>query len=172
LLLPGKRRLSATASGELDGDTNLTKRASALYPNLTRIDVPYLSIGWHLYTRKQFKDKVSSLPLKKVRLGVLRGLLYTNELTKGVQPVEADGVSQLFNLLSSGRVNAVIFTGFTGDIFLANMFSSQQITKITPALSSEPIFYHLQNSEADLAAEITHSLQEMVDSGRIKEIKK
>jgi polar amino acid transport system substrate-binding protein len=172
VLLPGKRRLSVSSSGELDGDTNLTKRASNLYPTLIRVAVPYLSLNWHLYVRHEFKDKAKSLPLEKMRLGVLRGLLYTNELTKGMEPVEANGVFQLFNLLSSNRVDAVISTDFTGDIILAHKFRNQRIEKIIPPLSSEPVFHYLQSKHADLVPEITLSLQEMFDTGRIDEIKR
>ncbi len=171
VLLPGKRRLSMTANGELDGDINLTKRATKIYPELIRVDVPYMSLNWHLYVRSEFKEKASGLPLERLRLGVLRGLLFTNELTKGMQPVEANGVSQLFKLLTADRVDAVIFTAFTGDTVLTSHFSNHQIARLNPAISTEPVFHYLQRAHANLVPEITQSLQGMIDSGRIREIK-
>jgi len=171
MLLPGKRRLSVTANGELDGDTNFTKRATDIYPELIRVDVPYLSLNWHLFVRRELEEKAKTLQLTELRLGVLRGLLFTNELTKGMQPVEANGVTQLFKLLTANRVDAVIFTAFTGDSVLASLPSNQQITRINPPISSEPIFHYLHRNHRNLVPKIAQSLQGMVDSGRIVEIK-
>jgi len=168
--LPGRRSLAMGNSGLLAGEAGRTIKYQAIYPNMVLVEPSYVSIDWHLFVIDESLASADTINLETLRLGVLRGVLYTTKLTENMNPIFANSVDQLFNLLLLRRVDAVIFSGFTGDIVLASTLKKSVILKRKTPLSSEKIYHYLEPEYAILAPLISASLQQMLDSGKVKEI--
>jgi len=168
--LPGRRSLAMGHSGLLAGEAGRTIKYRAIYPDMVLVKPSYVSIDWHLFVMDESLAVANEVDLGALKLGVLRGVLYTKKLTENMNPVFADGVEQLFNLLISRRVDAIIFSGFTGDILLASKHKNSGVLKRKTPLFSEKIYHYLEPDYAVLAPFIGESLQLMLESGRVKEI--
>jgi ABC-type amino acid transport substrate-binding protein len=168
--LPGRRSLAMGNSGLLSGEAGRTIKYQAIYPNMVMVKPSYVSIDWHLFVIDEFLATANEVDLGTLKLGVLRGVLYTTKLTENMNPIFTNSVDQLFNLLLSRRVDAIIFSGFTGDILLAAKYKNSGAIKRKTPLFSEKIYHYLEPGYAILAPLIGESLQQMVESGRVKEI--
>lgn len=159
--LPGRRSLRASNDGTFDGEAarmlNLEKR----YPNLIRIPVPVRIVKQFAYSMTPVDHIKSWDDMKGLKVGFRRGVLITEEKTKGLRVILANGFPDLYRRLERGVVDIAILdeenhsTGKPRDFF-----RSPAPIEITP------LYHYVHNSRAYLVADLTNALRKMKQSGK------
>ena len=170
LFLPAARGTLLSTSGSIDGDAGRTTRFKDEYPHMLKVEPSYISISWHLFVMDPLLAEQRDVELTKIRLGVLRGVLFTDKLTEGLQPLEANSIDQLFHLLLADRVDAVIFSGFSGDRAITSTFKGKQILKRATPVHVEPIFLFLHPKHSLIVPKVSSALRLLTQSGQSKRI--
>ena len=166
--VPGNRSSYMSSNGEFDGDVARVEPVGRLYKDLVMVDVPFVDLETYLFARK---PELINRDLATLRLGMLRGVVYNERITSGLDPVYAKNAPQLLNLLMLERVDAVILSGFSGDLEIARNYPDGEFIKKLPALYSIPMYHYLHRNHVALVPKIAAALRQMLESGRIGEIK-
>ncbi len=104
------------------------------------------------------------------RVGVLRGVVYSDRLTKDYNPVKADSIVGLFRMLLADRIDLVLVTGLSGQQVLNRDFKDSKINIIRNDMVTLPIYHYLHQNYHHLLPVIQPVLREMVDSGETTRI--
>ena len=80
-------------------------------------------------------------------------------------------MTQLFELLRLNRIDAVLISGFSGDIEIAKNFPNNLFYKRKTPLESLGVTHFLHVRHRELVPKIAKSLRQMKESGRIQELR-
>lgn len=166
---PSTRSLSVSNSGEADGEVVRIKGAEKNYPNLIRVKSKICSTQATAY----FKGKAFKLygweSLKEYKIGYIRGHLYAQKGTEGMDTIEVRTHDSLFEMLDNGRIDIAIAQ--TADAL--NIISSKQlhgIIGLEPILVSMNLYHYVHKSHRALLPKIEAIINEMMLEGRLAEI--
>lgn len=169
--LPGKRALIQSSSGELDGESNRVEAIANKYPTLIKVPSSFDDV---VATAFYVDDKVilnSKDDLADYQIGILRGVLFSEKLTKGYQRHYANSVKSLFNMLVQKRVDVILFTRLSGHAEIARNHRSKGIKAFPVSLLRIPVFNYLHEKNRQIVDLIDPILQNMRSSGEVERIK-
>ena len=167
---PAKRALELSNEGITDGEIGRIRTINEQYPNLVRVEPPIYSHESYIFTKDiEFRvDGWSSL--KPYRIGIHRGHQYAVDGTAGMNVKQIDSDKQLLKMVDMGRLDVAVVNLLDAQKIIRDENLQGKLKMLEPAISVLPLYLYLHKSKAHLIPKISKSLQEMVDSGRLKEI--
>ena len=168
-LYPAKRALIMADAGRNDGELC---RVATLenYDNLIRIDPPLLMLTITAFVRKNWTNKLEIDSLSKYNLGVLRGVVYTEKLTRGMSRSVHNNLDTLFRLLSGNRLDIVLAMKGDGIRYIRKNGLEGSIMALELPLAEVPIHHYLHKKHINIVPQITEALRELYDSGKHRQI--
>jgi len=175
---PKARALATANSGKADGDAyriyDLQKITGGKFPNLIRVDAPYISIYWTAFVGDKNKDiKVTGWKdLANYRVAGIRGNkrmeARMNEFVPKENSTITNNYKNAFRMLLHGRVGVVVGKPAVGVNYLKKYKSLHMIGKF----EVQDIYMYLHKKHKQLIPKIEFELREMKKSGELLNIEK
>lgn len=176
--LPPMRSLAMSNDGLVDGEIFRSPRMESRFPDLVRVPV-LLAYGETAAFVIDPNIKIAEFSdLQSYRVGARIGLVAIEEALKGIDITYVENISQLFLMLSSGRLDVVVVPRDVGASIaysMANMpvyqdigLDLQSIKPLSPALDRGEIYHYLHSKNIDLVAPLTEILERMGADGSIE----
>ena len=173
---PSLRSLSASNSGELDGELhrvfNLHEITKGKYTNLLRIESELLSVSMVAYAIKKIKVN-SWKDLEGYSIGFFRGRNNIKDAIsivvkkENIQYLNSD--QQAFEMLKKGRIDVVITDKVRGENYLKSDVRYAEITNVG-RLSEARIYSYIHKKHHELVKELAKTIEVMKEKGEVSKI--
>jgi polar amino acid transport system substrate-binding protein len=175
---PKARALAMANAGDADGDAyrvyDLQKISGGKYPNLMRVDAPYISIYWTAFVSNNYKDiKVTGWKdLANYNVAAIRGNkkmeARLNEFVPKEKRTLVNSYEQAFKMLRRGRVDVVVGKPSVGVSYLKKHKDLHMIGEF----ENQNIYMYLHKKHKQLIPGIEFELRKMKKSGALLNIEK
>ena len=169
---PAKRALMMSNRGESDGELYRISNIDKNFKNLIMIPIPVYTMEGVIATQQHTQPYIWDIEQLKSHgiVGRVRGILWSEQLTTGLNEVVADDYKTLLKLLELERIDVALGARLT----LLDKLRESNIEGITiqePPLIEIRLYHYLHKKRADLVPEITKALRNMQQNNRINQIK-
>ena len=169
--LPGKRASLEAINGKFAGELARTEIYGRKHPALTRIPTPIFVVRGAAFAIEERVKLREAGDLAKYSIGVLRGIAYSDRLTKGLDRTYANNITQLFRMLERRRVDLVIVTDLSGETEIAANFQGAGIRMISDKLMVLPVYHYLHASFRHVVPEISGVLEQFEEQGKLAKLR-
>lgn len=167
---PAQRSLEMANSGQTDGEVARIAGTEDVFTNLCRVPTPLFTFKAVAFSKNKALKIQEWADLKGLRIGIIRGIRYSEINTKDMSPYFAEDVTHLFRLLNSGYISVAIATERAGNLELLNRFSESGITRVGSPLLQMPVYHFLHRKHERLIPQINAILLQMKSNGEIEQI--
>ena len=175
---PAARALISANSGEVDGDAyrvvDFHKKTGGKFPNLIRVDAPYLSIYFTAFVEDKNKDIVINdwKDLAPYKVAVIRGNktmeARVNEFVPKAQQSVVTFYDEAFKMLLLKRVDVVIGKPIIG----AKYLKENKNLHMRGKFQFQDIYIYLHKKHKDLIPKIEAELRHLKTIGALADIEK
>lgn len=166
----GKRALVISSDGHVDGELVRIGAVKDRYPALRQVPVPSLEAKGIVFVRQEDKGRITGSDLSKLRVGHLDGVVQAARFADGFDDVWlGHSAAELFQLLSSGKLDAVISDGFDGPLTIAQL-GLADVVPLGPPFQIEPMFHYIHEKKSHLVPKVAEILADMHARGEIEAI--
>ena len=171
LAFPGKRTLLVSNSGELDGELFRLDGITKKWSNLIPVPIPINYMEGVVITKgKSFKVEGWE-SLRPYRIGIRRGIRFTDNGTKGMDRQIVDSNDNLFKLLKHDRVDIIVVTRSNGlQAMKSQEFPNFRI--LEPPVEVYPLFHYLHIKHKELIPKLEAVLQGMLQESLFQKFRK
>jgi polar amino acid transport system substrate-binding protein len=155
--------------GEIDGLPARVAGLEARYPNLVRIPVAVVTVDAMAFGNRGPQVLNGWDSLRPYRVGILKGVQYAADGTRGMQTEAFADNAQLFAKLENNDVDYAVATRIEGVLMMREL-RTRKVTMLEPPLAKVVLYHYLHASHRDLAPKVTASLQAMEKEGRMRHI--
>ncbi|MBL4666006.1 MAG: transporter substrate-binding domain-containing protein [Sneathiella sp.] len=170
-LFPGKRALLKSSTGQVDGEVGRMFKVGKLYKNLVRIPTPFIFLNPSVFAIKHQVRINSKEDLENYRSGVLRGIIFSDNLTKNYPRTFGNNMVQLFGMLVDDRVDLIIAAEVTGKLVVATNFPDKGIRLEMGSLLEIPLYHYVHKRNSHLVPVLDLAIKEMLESGEVERMK-
>lgn len=169
-MVPAKRALAASSGGATDGEVNRIAKVGKLFPTLLQVGGPVLPLKGTAFVIGGSQNIKTWEDLRPYRIGVVRGVSFSDKPTQGMDRILAKDPAHLFKLLVHSRIDIAITTGLNGRYMIGKYFPDQGIRALEPPLITIDTYHYLHEKNRALIPRVAKVLAEMKERGRIDEI--
>jgi len=169
--MPGLRAKALSNTGEKDGETARIFGYGASAPTMVRVATPYYYLESAVYIRKASKVSIKTKDdLKNYKIGIIRGVQHTIDLTAGLSNVTVvDNSEALFKMLNSERFDVALTSKIDGDMQI-------QLLKLTNidfliSLAKLDLFVYLNEKNKGLVSKIDGKILELSRNGDLEKMR-
>lgn len=169
LWLPPKRALLMSSTGKSDGEISRLSTVAKNYPQLIQVKIPVNYIEGMAFSKNKYLDIKSWESLRPYKIGVNRGVLFSEKGTKGMDVEFVNSFSALFQMLNKNRVDVIVSPRTIGlvQIYKQNL---KGIIINEPPLIEFKLYHYLNKRHSKLAMRLESVLKKMEENGEIKQI--
>lgn len=170
---PPKRTLLEVNYGSANGELARGVIIEADNPDLIRIPYAIGHIKLVAIQRSGAKAINQLDDLKPLRIGVLRGFVTTDKLSKSLKREIYNDLPGLFKGLNKKRVDVILFTQLDSQYYFRQL---QQKNKTQPALIFSqplmeiPVYHYLHKRSKNIANALQQEMQKMQASGELQQL--
>jgi polar amino acid transport system substrate-binding protein len=170
---PSERALLTANSGKVDGDAyrvfDLYNKTGGQYPNLVRVNFPYISIYFTAFVKDKDIKITGWEDLANYRVAVIRGNKTMEAQVNKFVPREKqsyiNSYKQAFGMLLLDRVDIVVGKPIVGASYVKN-----NNLYMTGKFQTQDIYMYLHKKHEQLIPKIEMVLREMNESGELLDI--
>lgn len=166
---PPDQSLQQASRGELDGEPARVAGLEARHPNLVRVPVAVVQVDAMVFGNKTPLALDGWESLRPYRIGILKGVQYAAEGTRGMRVDVSPNNAQLFGKLENDGIDFAVATRIEGVLAMREL-RSRKITMLEPPLGKVVLYHYLHASHRGLVPKITASLKDMEREGRMRHI--
>lgn len=167
---PGMRSLVEANFGTTNGELLRIQTIEKHYPNLVRVPYAIGSLSAFALVHKG-QPMVSDLSgLVGKRVGILRGVEYTEILTRNLDRQVLNSIDSLFKILLSGRVDVIIFPERDARKYIKNHGLENEVDISEEAIINVPLYHFLHKDSQAIADELAEEIQRMTKSGALDKL--
>lgn len=167
---PGKRSLVEANIGSTEGELLRIKAVEKKYPNLTHIPYAIGSLTAMALVRTGQPNIVGLSGLLDKRVGILRGVEYTEILTRNLNREIVNSIDSLFSILLSGRVDVVLFPELDAHIYIKKHSLERDIDMGDHPLVEIPLYHFLHQNSQAIADELSKEMSRMKRNGELDKL--
>jgi hypothetical protein len=170
LEVPAKRGLHNANFGRYDGEVMRIAGIAKAYPNL--IMVPdFVNIMEGVAFSKNKEIQIQGWEsLKPYRIGVVRGMKFAENGTKGMERDLVSNPVQLFKMLDRGRLDIAILSRMSS-LGALKVSGVMGVYVLSPPLTKIKLYHYLHKRHKNLVPQISKTLQELEKEGVIQKIR-
>ncbi|MEH6631279.1 MAG: transporter substrate-binding domain-containing protein [Halopseudomonas aestusnigri] len=167
---PGERALRLANSGEVAGDVQRIDGLSAKYTNMIQIRPAINFIEGSAFSKSQTIPIDGWKSLQDYRIGLIRGIKFAENNTKGMDTYVARDYASLFRMLNKDRIDVAISPRLNG-LYQIKRFGIHDVTPLSPAIARFELFHYLHKKHAALVPKLSAVFTEMATSGELQRIR-
>lgn len=166
---PAARATLEASSGRLDGEVARIATYGTKFPDLVRIDPPWLRVRTVAYAKSERHLHVrSAQDMAPLTVGVVRGIQHAAQVVVGLPHVtEVVRSKQLFEMLEAGRFDVAVDSDINGRIFLKQLGRESGVKEIAE-FGQQEIFLYVHRRHSALIPRISRAIEESLARGDIK----
>ena len=173
--LNGKLALARADSGLYDGDVQRIDGIARRFPNLIQVQIPVNYLEGVAFTNRSDADVSGWHSLRDYQVGIVKGILFAEEGTQGMEVSRAASYEQLVGLLMQNRIDLAIMPRVNGlvAIQVPKEVSENRsgIHGSGAVLETLFLYNYLNARHANLVPRVEHVLKKMLLDGTTKRIR-
>ncbi len=166
--LPARRALEWANDGVTDGDLARIEGIQRKFPNLIRISIPVIHFSGVAFATDSFPAISEWKDLAGLSIGIVRGILYAEIGTEGMDPIPANDMTHLFKLLKLGRIDVAVAVLDAGRIEIHRNYPDAGIHPTGEPLHVAPLYHYIHVKNGHLLQKLEAVLREMEANGEIE----
>jgi len=167
---PGIRSLETSNAGEVDGELFRIANVHKKWTNLVMVPTPINKLEGVVFTKEVNFPVKGWESLKPYKIGVRRGIRFTDIGTQGMQRQIVDDNIALFKLLDMGRVDIIVIA-FSNGFKILKQLQFSEVKSLHPPVASFPLHHYLHKKHQNLIPKLDAVLQDMAKEGLIQKIR-
>jgi len=167
---PGERALKLANSGKVDGDVQRINGLSGKYQNLIQLRPAINYIEAAAFSRDTAIGINGWDSLRPYSLGIIRGIKFAENNTKGMRTYAAKNYAGLFRMLEGKRVELAISPSLNGR-YQMTILGIKGIKELRPSISRFDLFHYIHKKRENLKPKLEMIFRQMKASGALSRIR-
>lgn len=167
---PGERALKLANSGQVDGDVQRIDALSRKYENLIQLRPAINYIEAAAFSRDTTIAINNWDGLRPYSLGIIRGIKFAENNTRGMRTYVAKNYAGLFRMLEGKRVELAISPSLNGR-YQMTILGIKGIIELKPSISRFDLFHYIHKKHANLKPKLETVFRKMKTSGELSRIR-
>lgn len=164
---PAKRSLVEANLGTVNGELIRVESVGELASNLIRIPYAIGSLKAVAITRADHPIIQNMAGLKDKRVGILRGVEFTENLTNGLDRQALNSIEGLFDILLSKRVDVILFPELDAKQYIKFHDLKDKLVMSDLPIMEVELFHFVHKNSKDLADQLIAEMNAMDQSGEL-----
>jgi polar amino acid transport system substrate-binding protein len=161
--------LEASRSGEVDAELHRIAGIDRSFPELVQVPIPINFVRGAAFSRKYRFPVRSWNSLDPYRIGIVRGIVFTEEGTAGMDVRVADDHDQLVRWIAEDEVDLGVVPRTAGHAAIRRS-GHDDIHELDGLLETLLLYHYLNVRRADLAHRLEPVLKEMLLDGTTRRL--
>lgn len=167
---PASEALAMSNGGEVDAELQRIDGTSNSYPNLVKIPIPINIIQGAVFSRDLRFPIMGWHSLRPYRIGIVRGILFAEQQTIGMERTFMDSYPALIDAINNGEVDVGVMLRI-GGLSAIRELKSDGIVELDGVLETLFLYHYVHRSRADLVEKLQPVLKDMLLSGEIRRMR-
>jgi len=167
--LPAARALQQSNAGEFDGELFRIANIDKKYPNLIMIPEVSYEIDIRAYSKMKEFNVAGWESLKPFKLGIERGVQFSEIATQGMHRQVVNTSLQLFHILNKDRVEIAVSDVWSALGSLRELeksgFIINEVRALSPRIMAIELHHYLHIKHKDLIPKVSQSIRESLQLG-------
>ena len=168
--LPGQTALAYANSGQTDGELQRIDGIERRFSNLVQIPIPINYLPGVVFSKHHDFPINGWYSLKSYRVGIVKGILFAEQGTQGMNVTAANTYSELMSLLENGEIDLAIMPRINGQVTIKKL-KLEDIEELDGTLETLFLYHYLHKKNRGLIPQIEEELKRMLLDGTIKRIR-
>jgi len=170
--MPGKRALSESSTGRVDGEVHRIFKIGEDYSTLIRVPTPINYIEPSVFSKNYNFVITDCTALTDYYIGIVRGVRHAELCTQGMEKVKIFNNSiKMMELLDAGRIDIVITARING-LMLSKRMDYESIYPLSPPLNRMLVYHYLHEKHKDLVLKLDAVIIKMQKNGELEMLRK
>ena len=162
--------LEASNSGEADAELQRIDGISRTFKNLVQIPIPVNYIQGLAFSQQYNFPVKGWYSLKPHRIGIVKGILFAERGTEGMDVAVAATYAELIGWIEKGRVDVGVMPRI-GGLLAIKRSGAKRCREMAGILETFLVYHYVHRSHADLVGRLGPILKEMLLDGTTREIR-
>ncbi len=165
----GENALLKVDQGKLDGELQRVSGLGRLHKNLLEIPVPINYVQGSVFTKNIEFPLLGWHSLKPYHIGVIKGLIFSEEGTLGMKISSFDEYKDVLTQLNEGKIDVAVLPRMNGLLSIKEHAFSE-LNELNGILDTMFLYHYVNRHKKDLAKHLGKHLKRMLLDGTIKKI--
>jgi ABC-type amino acid transport substrate-binding protein len=171
LELGASEALQHANSGQADGELQRIDGISRNFPNLIQVPIPINYIQGAVFSKKKKRKLRGWHSLRTFKIGLVKGVIFAEKGTRGMQVQMADSYAQLIELLLSDKVDIIVVPYINGAVAI-RLHPQGDKLHLNDILETYLLYHYLHKKHENLLPAITATLKKMLLKGTIPDMRR
>ena len=165
----GRDGLEAANSGELDGELQRIDGITKTWPNLVQVGIPVNYLQGKAFSKHHDFLVDGWASLEPYSLGIVRGILFAEQGTQGMNVTVADDYDSLFDMLED-QIDVAVVPRVSGRVTLQQR-EETEIKEMEGVLEINFLYHYVHRKNEHLVPRLEEELKAMLLDGTIRQIR-
>jgi polar amino acid transport system substrate-binding protein len=167
---PSRRSLVEANLGTTQGELMRIKEIQKDYPNLVRIPYPISRLTSMALTLSGQPEINNMEGMREKKVGILRGLEYTDILTRNLDCEILNTIDSLYAILLAGRVDVIIFPKLDANKYIKKHQLENEINISTYPIVDIPLYHFLHKDSKIVIELLNKKMSEINKTGALAKL--
>ena len=168
--ISGVEGLEKANAGEVDAELQRIDGISKKYPNLVQIEIPINILEGAVFTTGTSFEILSWHSLRPYRIGLVKGIIFAEQGTEGMNVTRADSYGQLLEYLKNGTVDVAVMPRING-LYAIKKLKVEGVSEVKGTLETLFLYHYVHKRHKDLAVKLEKVFKEMLLTGKTRKIR-
>lgn len=168
--LQGKTALEYADSGKVDGEVQRIDGINRTFTNLVQVPIPVNYLQGAAFSKRYSFPIKGWFSLKPYRVGIVRGILFAEQGTQGMDVKVAETYEELVTMLDRGEVDVAVMPRINGLVAIKN-HRTKDIKELEGVLETLFLYHYLHKKNEHLVKKLEKELKRMLQDGTTKRIR-
>lgn len=171
---PGIRLTEESTKGRVAGEVHRLYIYGERHSTLIRVTPAINYIQPTAFSNNKNIKIIDWKSLEKYRIGIIKGVVHSEEGTKGMPHVESvSSIEQLAQMTDTKRIDVFVTDKFNGQVILKKLKLNNSIEPLTPPLHNRiDIYHYLHQKHKDLVPKVEKVIKTMEKNGELEALRK
>lgn len=162
--MQGRKALEASNSGEVDGEVQRIDGITRSFKNLLQIPIPINYLEGTVFSKRYNFPIQGWFSLEPYRVGIVKGILFAERGTKGMDVRVADDYPELVGMLENDEIDVAVMPRINGRVALKQS-DAKDIRELDGVLETLMLYHYLHRKHEHLVPKLTKQLKEILLDG-------
>jgi len=168
--LQGQKALEASNSGTADGEVQRIDGITRSFKNLIQIPIPINYLEGTVFSKRYNFPIQGWFSLEPFRVGIVKGILFAERGTKGMNVHVADDYPALVKLLENDQIDVAVMPRINGRVAIKQS-DAKGIRELGGVLETLMLYHYLHQKHKDLVPKVTKQLKEILLDGVTRQLR-
>ena len=167
---PGSVALEKSNAGEVDGELQRIDGITRRFQHLIQVPIPVNYIQGTVFSKQKDLDFTRWHALRPYQIGIVKGILFAERGTRGMQVKTVDTYAELIQLLATDQVDVIVAPRINLRVVMVRGRKSAGL-EMNGVLETFLLYHYLHEKHKDLVVAIQHVLKKMLLAGEMVDIR-